>query len=217
MSRLVRSAAHRPRRQVDLDGRPLDQQERRPGQPHEHADRRTAGAPTSPAGATQAAMQQSSTHATSMSMRLAPGATGIPSPTPRGCSMGSARRNRCPQGSPRMVRGVRTNRFRCTLFEGVKLADQRFARPCLSHCSIAYVIQRRVRMDAKLVRWVAPQLASRQMCDFPVVSACFGPRVAAGVSRSGLRTSGWCSRREVEASPELFGMDADRGGRRKGR
>ncbi len=217
MSRLVRAAVHRPRRQIDHDGLPLDQRERRPGQPHEHADRRTAGAPTLPAGATQAAMQQSSTPVTSTSMRLAPGATGTLSPTRRGCSMGSARRNRCPQGSPSMVRSVRTNLLRCTLFEGVKLADERFARPCLSHCSIAYVIQRRVRMDAKLVRWVAPQLASRQMCAFPAVSACFGPRVAAGVSRSGLRTSGWCSRREVEASPELFGMDADRGGRRKGR
>lgn len=217
MSRLDRAALHRPRRQIDHDGLPLDQRERRPGQLHERTDRRTVGALTSPAGATQAAMQQSSAPATSTSMRLAPGATGILSPTPRGCSMGSARRNRCPQGSPSMVRGVRTNPLRCTLFEGVKLADERFARPCLSHCSIAYVIQRRVRMDAKLVRWVAPQLASRQMCAFPAVSACFGPRVAADVSRSGLRTSGWCSRREVEASPELFGMDADRGGRRKGR
>ncbi len=217
MSRLFLAAVHRPRRQVDHDALPLDQRERRPGQPHEHADRRTAGAPTLPAGATQAAMQQSSTPVTSTSMRLAPGAAGILSSTPRGCSIGSARRNRCPQGSPSMVRGDRTNLLKCTLFEGVKLADERFARPCLSHCSIAYVIQRRVRMDAKLVRWVAPQLASRQMCAFPAVSACFGPRVAADVSRSGLQTSGWCSRREVEASPELFGMDADRGGRRKGR
>ncbi|MBA9069185.1 hypothetical protein FHR71_002942 [Methylobacterium sp. RAS18] len=217
MSRLPRATVHCPRWQVDLDGLPLDQRERRPGQPHERADRRTAGAPTSPAGATQAAMQQSSTPVTSTSMRLAPGATRILSPTPRGCSMVSARWNRCPQGSPSMVRGVQTNRLRCTLFEGVKSADERFARPCLSHCSIAYVIQRRVRMDAKLVRWVAPQLASRQMCAFPAVSVCFGPRVAAGVSRSGLRTSGWCSSREVEASLELFGMDADRGGRRKGR
>jgi hypothetical protein len=217
MSRLVRAALHRPRQQIDHDGRPLDQRERRPGQLHERADRRKAGAPTSPAGPTQAAMQQSSTPATSTSMRLAPGATGTLSPTPRGCSMGSARPNRCRQGGPSMVRGVRTNRLRRTLFDGVTLADKSFPQPRLSHCSIAYVIQRRVRMDAKLVRWVAPQLASRQMCAFPAVSACFGPRVAAGVSRSGLRTSGWCSRREVEASPELFGMDADRGGRRKGR